>query len=78
MNDQTVINCGVPDCSRLAKTAAIVDMQRFCLVPAMNNVPDPLPLVRFNLCDSHLTDVRTNFTEVIHDARFSDYRDIDI
>lgn len=78
MNDQQVINCGVLDCSRLARIAAILGMQRFCLVPAMNDVPDPLPLVRFNLCDKHLTDVRTNFQEVVHDPRLTDYRDIDV
>ena len=72
MNNSSVINCGVPECGREAQRAAILGTLRFCLVPAMEGVPDPLPLVRFNLCGIHLTSVRRNFTEVVHDPRLTD------
>jgi len=77
MNDLSAINCGIPECGRPARAAAIVGTQRFCVVPPMEDARDPLPLVRFNLCDAHLSHVRRNFTEVDHDARLTDYRDID-
>ncbi|MEP6788651.1 MAG: hypothetical protein ABJB40_09480 [Acidobacteriota bacterium] len=77
MNSLSITLCGIPQCGQPALLAAILGTQRFCMVPAMADAPDPLPFVRYNLCDGHLIDLRRNFTEVKHDPRLTDYRDID-
>jgi len=76
MSDISLVTCGVSNCRTLASNAAILGTQRFCLVPAQNGIPSPLPLVRFNLCDQHLDDVRSNFKEVHHDVSSNDFSDL--
>lgn len=66
MEKKIYVSCGIAGCRDLANFAAIVGTSHFCTVPAMNNVADPLPLLRYNLCDQHFADIRSNFTEVAH------------
>jgi hypothetical protein len=76
MNTQSLVPCGMPVCHMLASNGVIIGTQCFCVVPAQNDMPDPLPLVRYNLCAKHLDDVRCNFKEVLHDESSKDFRDI--
>lgn len=76
MNPQHFVACEIAQCSRIAQKAAILGTQRFCVVPAMSDVKTALPLIRYNLCELHLNDVRSNFEEVYHDASISDYGDL--
>lgn len=78
MNNPSIINCGVPECRSRAQNAAILAARRFCMVPPMENVADPLPFVRFNLCDKHLVDLRRNYTEVVHDPPLNNYGTIGV
>ena len=76
MNTLSLVPCGVSDCRMLASNGVIVGTQYFCAVPAQNDVPDPLPLVRYNLCTQHLDDVRSNFKEVHHNEGSMDFSDV--
>ncbi len=71
-----LIPCGIKNCQMLASNAAILGTQRFCIVPVMNGQETILPLVRFNLCETHLDSVRSNFKEVYHDESSSDYSNV--
>lgn len=76
MKNLSLVFCGVSDCQMLASNGVIIGTQNFCLVPTQNNVPDPLPLLRYNLCTQHLDDVRFNFKEVHHNENSKDFSDI--
>jgi len=62
----------------IASNAAILGTQRFCIVPAMNGATVALPLVRFNLCEEHLSSVRTNFIEVYTDGSIPEYSNVSV
>ncbi len=78
MSELNPILCGIPGCSMLARDAAILGSQHFCLVPAMNGLADPLPLLRYNLCVRHIDDVRHNFIEVQHEFLVPDVRSAEV
>lgn len=76
MNATNLVPCGIPRCYRPAMKGAIFGTQRFCVVPASDDSRTALPLIRYNLCETHLQDVRSNFTEVNHDIHSADFSEV--
>ena len=78
MENLSLTACEILDCGVPASRAAVVGTQFFCIEPSLDGAAVPASLLRLNLCEGHISDVRRVFTEIKHDPELVDFRDVAI
>lgn len=74
---KSIVQCGILNCPCCARNSTVVGVQRFCVIPVMTKITTMhKSLLRYNLCETHLRDLRSNFKEIYHDRTRADYGDV--